>query len=198
MTNGRGMYLFFDTETTGIPRNYKAAVTDLGNWPRVVQLAFLLTDGAGTPITLQELLIKPEGFTIPADATRVHGITTEEALAKGVPMEAALGEFVMCLKAAKMLVAHNMAYDEKVLGAEFLRVGLGNPLPGMKRLCTMEAGTAFCALPWKYGKFKWPSLSELHIKLFGKDFKGAHGALPDVHACATYFFALKAKGAISA
>jgi len=30
------MYLFFDTETTGLPRNWKAPVTDLDNWPRMV------------------------------------------------------------------------------------------------------------------------------------------------------------------
>jgi DNA polymerase III epsilon subunit-like protein len=192
------MYLFFDTETTGIPRNYKAPVSDLANWPRVIQLAFLLTDGAGVLQAAQQFLIKPEGFAIPADATRVHGITTEHALAKGVPLGAALGEFLACLKSAQTLVAHNMAYDENVLGAEFLRAKLANPLPKAKRFCTMQAATNFCALPGRYGNFKWPSLSELHVKLFGKDFKGAHGAQPDVQACATCFFALRAKGIVSA
>jgi hypothetical protein len=41
------MYLFFDTETTGLPKNWKAPVTDLNNWPRLVQLAFLLFDNNG-------------------------------------------------------------------------------------------------------------------------------------------------------
>jgi hypothetical protein len=36
------MYLFFDTETTGLPKSWKAPVTDVNNWPRLVQLAFLL------------------------------------------------------------------------------------------------------------------------------------------------------------
>jgi hypothetical protein len=35
------MYLFFDTETTGLPSNYKAPATDLNNSPRLVQLAWL-------------------------------------------------------------------------------------------------------------------------------------------------------------
>ena len=191
------MYLFFDTETTGIPRNYKAPVSDLGNWPRVIQLAFLLTDAAGVPREAKQFLIKPEGFTIPADATRVHGITTEHALAKGVALGAALAEFLACLQSAKTLVAHNMAYDENVLGAEFLRAKLANPLPKAKRFCTMQAATNFCAIPGRYGNFKWPTLSELHMKLFGKDFKGAHGAQPDVGACATCFFAMRAKGIIA-
>ena len=28
------MYLFFDTETTGLPKRWNAPVTDLENWPR--------------------------------------------------------------------------------------------------------------------------------------------------------------------
>ncbi len=33
------MYLFFDTETTGLPRNWHAPASDLANWPRLIQLA---------------------------------------------------------------------------------------------------------------------------------------------------------------
>jgi DNA polymerase III epsilon subunit-like protein len=184
------MYLFFDTETTGIPRNYKAPVTDLANWPRVVQLAFLQTDESGMVLAAEEFVIKPEGFTIPADAARVHGITTEQALKHGVPVSQALNEFLACLQSAKTLVAHNMAYDENVLGAEFLRAKLSNPLPRIKRVCTMQSTTNFCALPGPYG-FKWPTLAQLHQKLFQQDFKDAHCALADVQACAKCFFQLR-------
>ena len=189
------MYIFFDTETTGIPRNYKAPVTDLSNWPRVVQLAFVQTDAAGVEVAAAEVLIKPAGFTIPADATRIHGITTERALAQGVPLAGALGQFLVSLEAARVLVAHNISYDENVLGAEFLRAGLVNPLPARQRVCTMQAATNYCALPGKYG-FKWPTLAELHRKLFGAELQDAHSALADVRGCARCFFKLKALGVI--
>src|SRR5690242_11033355 len=123
------MYLFFDTETTGIPRNYKAPVTDLTNWPRVVQLAFLQTDDAGNHLAAQQFIIKPEGFSIPPDAASIHGITTERALAQGIPLAQALEQFLASLPPTKVLIAHNMAYDENVLGAEFLRAKFPNPLP---------------------------------------------------------------------
>ena len=74
------MYLFFDTETTGLPKNWKAPVTDLNNWPRLVQLAFLYYDNNGNKISGGDFIIKPEGFTIPADASRIHGISTEKAI----------------------------------------------------------------------------------------------------------------------
>jgi DNA polymerase III subunit epsilon len=190
-------YLFFDTETTGIPANYRAPVEDLANWPRVVQLAFLLTSAAGIPITSKQFLIKPDGFSIPRAATRIHGINTEQACLEGIPMLAALNEFLACIKSAPILVAHNMSYDQNVLGAEFLRLGLPNPLPRARRICTMESATDFCGIPGPHG-FKWPTLSELHAKLFQRELRSAHSALADVQACADCFFALKSKGIISA
>jgi DNA polymerase III subunit epsilon len=60
------MYLFFDTETTGLPRSWKAPITDLNNWPRLVQLAYLLYDSDGNELSGGDFIIKPEGFIIPA------------------------------------------------------------------------------------------------------------------------------------
>ena len=59
------MYLFFDTETAGLPRNRKAPVSDLNNWPRLVQIAWLLYDNSGSPVKSSDYIIKPEGFAIP-------------------------------------------------------------------------------------------------------------------------------------
>jgi len=189
------MYLFFDTETTGIPRNYKAPITDLANWPRVVQLAFLLADARGVTLASHEFIIRPEGFVIPADAARVHGITTERALADGIPLAVALDQFVTTCQSAMVLVAHNMAFDSKILGAEFLRADRPNIIAGKKQLCTMEATTTFCALPGPYG-YKWPTLTQLHTKLFAQPLTNAHAALADVQACAKCFFELRKRGII--
>jgi len=67
------MYLFFDTETTGLPLNWKAPVTHVNNWPRMVQLAYLYYDTDGKMIDSGDYIIKPEGFTIPAEVSRIHG-----------------------------------------------------------------------------------------------------------------------------
>ncbi len=189
------MYLFFDTETTGIPRNYKAPVTDLANWPRVVQLAFMQTDEKGMVLAAEEFIIKPEGFVIPADAARIHGITTEHALAQGVPMGEALAEFMGCLQKSTALVAHNMAYDENVLGAEFLRAKMGNPLPKAKRVCTMQSSTNYCAIPGPYGP-KWPTLGQLHMKLFGQEMKDAHRRAGGCAGLCEMLFELRKVGVI--
>ena len=184
------MYMFFDTETTGMPRNYKAPVSDLRNWPRLVQIAWLLVDEHTNEIECAENIVKPDGFTIPTDAARIHGITTEMAKQNGIELQIILGAIEPIIKNAKLLVAHNIQFDEKILGAEFLRAGYQNPLKTKKRMCTMQLATNYCRLPGPYG-YKWPTLQELHMKLFSKSFKGAHSALADVRACAACYFELK-------
>jgi len=145
------MYLFFDTETTGLPKNWKAPVTDLNNWPRLVQLAFLYYDNSGNKITEGDFIIKPEGFTIPADASRIHGISNEKAINEGKQLRVVLQNFQSLISQAVVLVAHNMSFDEKIVGAEFLRVGMPNTIPSKRKICTMESTTNFCALDGPYG-----------------------------------------------
>ena len=189
------MYLFFDTETTGLPKNWKAPVTDLNNWPRLVQLAFLYYDNNGNKITGGDFIIKPEGFTIPADASRVHGIYTERAIEEGLNLSTVLEDFHSLINEAEVLVAHNMSFDEKIVGAEFLRLGFENLIPAKTKICTMQSTTDFCRLKGPYG-YKWPKLSELHFKLFNAGFDEAHNAAVDINATAKCFWELRRLGRI--
>ena len=188
-------YLFFDTETSGLPTNLKAPITDFSNWPRLVQLAYLLYDSEGTMILSRETVIKPNGFIIPKGASDVHGITTELALRNGKEIKDVLSDFEdNCLK-SEYLVAHNINFDSKVMGSEFLRNTSKNPIKedSIRYRCTMTESTDFCGIEGPYG-LKWPTLSELHIKLFGEDFEGAHDALADIEATARCFWELRKRG----
>jgi DNA polymerase-3 subunit epsilon len=184
------MYLFFDTETTGIPRNYKAPASDVENWPRLVQLAWVLADDEAHEVASSQFIVKPEGFTIPNDAVRIHGITTEMAMQRGAGLREVLAAITPDIRKASVLVAHNMPFDEGILGAEFLRVGQPNLVESRVRRCTMQETTDYCRLPGRYG-YKWPTLPELHMTLFRTPFEGAHQALVDVRACARCYFELK-------
>ncbi len=189
------MYLFFDTETTGLPRSWKAPLTDLNNWPRLVQLAFLLYDIDGDKISEGNFIIKPDGFIIPQDAAKIHGITTERAEKEGHPLLTVLEKFQNLIEQAKYLVAHNMAFDEKIISAEFLRNNMKNNISFKKKICTMKSATDFCAINWNYG-YKWPKLSELHHKLFSTGFDDAHNASVDINVTAKCFWELKRLGKI--
>lgn len=187
------MYLFFDTETNGLPKNWKAPVTDLTNWPRLVQIAWILYDESGNEIGRNDHIVKPQGFTIPRDASAIHGISTERAIAEGVDLMGVLEEFNSQVSGSRYLVAHNMSFDEKIVGAEFLRNKWANPIPSKSRICTMQKTTDFVAIPGNYGN-KWPKLSELHQKLFGIDFEEAHNAAADINATARCFWEARRLG----
>ena len=117
-------------------------------------------------------------------------------MAEGIALADVLAEALPRLEAATCAVAHNVSFDEKVLGAEALRLGLPHPLRQKPMRCTMKESTRFCALPGRYGDFKYPNLSELHRKLFNKTFDGAHNALADVRACKAAFFELRLRRVI--
>jgi DNA polymerase III subunit epsilon len=189
------VFVFFDTETTGIPRRWDAPLTDQANWPRVVQVAWMSCTPAGEELASCETIIRPEGFHIPLDVSRIHGITTERAIAEGRVLAVVLQEFTQVVQDSKWLIAHNISFDAAVLGAEFLRARLANPLTTRKQICTMLTATNYCRLPGSKG-FKWPKLRELHEKLFGKSQDETHRALADVRACARCFFELQRLGII--
>lgn len=184
------MYLFFDTETTGIPKNYKAPVSDLKNWPRLVQIAWLVTDEQGNEISSAEHIVKPDGFTIPLATSKIHGITTKLALQNGMNIQAILDLIVQDISRASFLIAHNVQFDEKILGAELLRAGYPNHVESKPKKCTMQSATQYCRVVGPYG-YKWPTLQELYLKLFHEEFTGAHRALADVRACAKCYFELR-------
>jgi len=189
-------YLFFDTETTGLPRSWNAPVTALDNWPRLVQLAYMAYDSEGELITSVSCLIKPQGFTIPEESSRIHGITTERALKEGKDLPLVLRDFQTLLDQANCLVAHNMSFDEKIMGAELLRHKMPDIPAAKRKICTMHSTTEYCAIPGPRG-YKWPKLVELHRKLFGCDFDGAHDAAADVAATAKCFWELKRRGLVA-
>ncbi len=190
------MYLFFDTETTGLPKNYQAPLDDFSNWPRIVQLSWSLYDDDGNLWESQNYIIKPNGFVISDEVAKIHRVTQERAMREGVDLPIALNHFLRDVSTSSYLVAHNIDFDEKIVGSELLRANLENHVAGAKKICTMKSSVQFCKIPSARGGYKWPNLTELHTILFKTGFGDAHDAVYDVKACADCFFELKRRGAI--
>ena len=186
------MYLIFDTETTGLPKRWDAPITDTGNWPRCVQIAWQLHDEMGKLIEHQNYLVQPEGFNIPFDAESIHGISTELAEADGLPMAEVLEKFNIALSKSKFIVGQNLKFDINIMGCEFHRFGIESQMSSMPVLDTCTEVTAsLLQLPGgRGGKFKLPTLTELHSYLFNKPFAEAHNATADVEATTRCFFEL--------
>jgi DNA polymerase III subunit alpha len=193
------MYLIFDTETTGIPHNKTAPISDLDNWPRVVQLAWQLHDAKGKLLSQHSYIIKPEGFDIPYKAEQVHGISTKRALAEGHEFKKILDIFISDLEKTSLLVGHNIEFDISILGAELLRQQFDiDSFLKKEKLDTGIASTEFCQFSGGIGgRLKMPRLVELHEKLFGKDFGDAHDASYDVAATARCYFGLLTKKVVN-
>ena len=183
-------YLFFDTETSGLPKRWDAPVTEVSNWPRLVQLAWIVCSAEGDTLETGYHLVYPDGFSISPRATEKHGITTAHAREHGEPLIEVMDRFSAAFPQVDAVVGHNVSFDLNVVGAEFLRLKRVDPLSLKRSICTMKESTKYCRLPGNYG-YKWPTLAELHAKLFGASFADAHDALADCDACRRCFFRLR-------
>jgi DNA polymerase III epsilon subunit-like protein len=182
------MIFFFDTETTGLSRQ-----TD-----HIVQVAWAVTSFDGRLINEDCRIIRPSGYEIPSAATRIHGISTEHAQTHGEDLDGVLSRFAADAAKARVVVAHNISFDLGMLTSAFGRAKLAFPMESANQICTMRSSTSWCRLPHARGGngYKWPKLEELHAKLFGHEFEGAHNALADVQATRRCFFRLIELGAI--
>lgn len=189
------MYLIFDTETTGLPRDYSAPITDFDNWPRLVQLAWQVHDHTGKLMSSGNYIVKPEGFTIPFNSEKIHGISTKKAQVEGHDLEFVLKEFRKDMDKAYFLVGHNVSFDESVMGAEYLRKKIPSAIIDKPKIDTKDESTQYVAIPGGRG-FKWPTLGELHHKLFDIGFEDAHDAAADVEATTRAFLELIRLGII--
>src|SRR5690606_20965343 len=194
------MYLIFDTETTGLPKNYNAPISDSDNWPRCIQIAWQLHDAMGNLIENQSYLVQPDGFNIPFDAEKIHGISTELAQQEGIPLDEVLSKFNTVLAKSKFVVGQNIGFDLNIMGAEFYRKNTETTLNKLPVLDTCTEHTAaLCQLPGgRGGKYKLPTLTELHQYLFGIPFAEAHNATADVEATTRCFLELVRREEFSA
>jgi len=186
------MYLIFDTETTGLPKNYNAPVTDTENWPRCVQIAWQLHDKMGNLLENKDFLIQPDGFTIPFESEQIHGISTQLAQEKGISLSEVLVLFNEVIDKAEFIIGQNIGFDTSIMGCEYYRMGVDTQLNKKPVLDTCTEKTAqLCQIPGgRGGRFKYPTLTELHQHLFDSPFSEAHNATADVEATTRCFLEL--------
>lgn len=184
------MYLIFDCSALSMPSNFRANVEDTYHWPRMVHLAWEIFDSETNIIASKNYLIKPAGFDISSHSSEWHGVQHEEAKEKGAAVCEVLKEFAQDVKQAQYVLAFNLEFNEKIVGAEFFRCHQANVLVGAETLCLMRESTYYCRLAGKDGRYKWPTLQQLFHKCFGVQYEGANQADKDVRAAAMCFFKL--------
>lgn len=183
------MILVFDTETTG-KADFRAPAS-APHQPKLVQLGAQLLDDDLSVRAEMNLIVRPDGWEIPAEASAVHGITTEIAKHCGFGLSEVLGYFSELSFKARDIVAHNYDFYNLIITAAQHHIG-NDPEwdEGMNAFCTMQAMTPIMDLPGPYGP-KWPKLTEAYKHCTGKDLECAHDAMADVRGCAEVYRWLK-------
>lgn len=191
------LYLFFDVETTGL-YDFKAE-SSAAHQPRIVQLAALLTNDEGYEVASLRTHIKPDGWTVPEEASKIHGFSTEDCEAAGIPMQSALTVFNGMKAAAGARVAHNISFDKVMLAREAVAYGIEHDSGNIESFCTMQMAKPICKIPPTekmmaagFKSFKSPNLQEAYRHFFGRDFDNGHDAMEDAKACRDIFFKMKA------
>lgn len=193
------MILFFDTETTGLVKFGQP----LKSQPHMAQLGAALYDFDGTERGALSCIISPDGWVMPEEVAKIHGLSQDVCLRAGLHLKRALALLTGFMQSAELLVAHNINFDLTVLQAALTRVGYSEAtllawtemMARMESHCTMDAATNVCRLPKARGQgYKWPKLSEAYKFFFDEELLGAHDALVDVRACARIYFHMRDKG----
>lgn len=141
-------------------------------------------DDAYGEVASLNVLIRPDGWTIPENLAELHGTTTEKAEECGIPALTAFAAFSQIARRADQIVAHNINFDRQMLALEMGRLERPDVVASKPQFCTMNATTGICKIRKAHGfGYKWPKLIEAYRHFFGEDFDGAHDALVDVRAC---------------
>jgi DNA polymerase-3 subunit alpha len=169
----------FDTETTGLPKTKDPANRGPNNWPHLVSIAWTVMQDDEIVKQVYRVII-PDGWDIPIESTKIHGITPEFAKREGVPLSDAMSEFLS--ETADCWIAHNVEFDKNVIMNAMLW-DLKLPFNGLtKTFCTMSASRGICKIPFLTGTgFKSPKLSELYNFILKKEPTSAslHNSLYD-------------------
>lgn len=192
------MYLFFDTETTGLI-NFDLDLMHESQ-PRICQLAAALTDDKGNILDEMNAIIKPDGWTVPKQASDIHGLTTERCEAEGIPILEAPQLFNGLKVQCRARVAYNIDFDKRLLAREAQLAGLEHNSEGIESFCVMRMAQPICKMPpsekmMASGRrgFKPPKLQEAFFHFFGEEMQNAHDAMADVRGCMRVFFAIQAQ-----
>lgn len=178
--------LFVDVETTGLPGR--------GTPVYIVQLAWALDDDSGTTRMAGNFMVQPSGWTIPDEAVRIHGITTEMAARYGAPERYVYGLFQAAVGLCDQVVGHNVSFDVGVLAENLIRLGMHDWASPRPAYCTMHRAAPVMGLPLstRTGRPKMPRMAEAYTWATGLALDGAHDAWADMQAARAVYYRLRA------
>jgi DNA polymerase-3 subunit epsilon len=188
--------LVFDTETTDLPLDQNAPLSDSAKWPYIIQLSFMVFDTDTKEILEYSDSIIQLNASVPIspESIAIHQITAQRSQNEGIPILEALVNLAEHMSEADVIVGHNILFDKRMLMVEMFRNKMKSCLyrdnRAIPEYCTMKRTVELCKLPSinkktgeVYKNFKYPTLTELHSHLFNQKPRGTHNAIADVMIC---------------
>ena len=196
---------FFDTETTGLPTRNKYSKTkfyqpeeiDKFDSSRIVSIAWIIYNDNDEIIIKKNFIVYPDNFVSHPQALKVHGITNDIAMNKGISIKTIFNEIKKDLQNCHSLNGYNVNFDYNVLLSECYRYHdkeLINMIKNKNVMCTQQ----YALKKYNYNiparrKF-YPRLEEVYRHVFNNsDFNTSHDAFDDTLRCSQIFITLKNK-----
>jgi DNA polymerase III epsilon subunit-like protein len=193
--------LVFDTETTGLPAGRNLSIRDVGKWPHIIQLSYILydTEQNNTITCIDDIIKLDSDVNISKKSIEMHGITRSVSSRKGIDIKDAIDKFNSVIQKTDIIIAHNLSFDKQMIMVECNRLKTkqyftyGNGY-GIKEYCTMRNSVNICKIE-KQNAFgntyhKFPTLSELHEHLFDFIPNNTHDSMSDVLICLRCYYVL--------
>ncbi len=194
--------LIYDTETNGLPLWNQPS--EHPGQPHITQLAAELFDAdSGRVLAFMDVLIRPDGWTIPAELEQLTGITDALAARFGYSMAHVLSTFMHMWSEAELRIAHNESFDQRMVRIEAIRElgadhGFHEDWKNGAVFCTQSNSTKILNLPPTARMLaagrnhpKSPNLGEAYEFFTGKKLEGAHNAAVDLAACKAVYFGIQ-------
>lgn len=196
--------LIFDVETTGLlPKGFSQNYLKhypIHNLPYVVQLSYLVYDFSSKSIVEIFNTYVDAPVEIPPEITKLTGISKKMCQTQGMEMRDVLNKFYQAYIGCDCIIAHNLGFDRNMLIIELERnrenfatddvfnlfVPLYNQMLSISMLCTMQMSKEYCNIQRtnSVGTYlKFPTLTELHEKLFQETPQNMHNSLMDIFIC---------------
>lgn len=166
--------IVIDVENSGLFDFKRSA--DAEGQPRMAQLAIILIDDDCNIEGEHNFFIRPDGWSMSAEATAAHGLTDQFLHEHGVDVRVALAAYSSLIMLGRTVIAFNSQFDCKQLRGELRRAGMPDLFEQTKNVCCMRKANG--VILKEGGKKGWPSLARCR-EVLGLSSEGAHGAVKD-------------------
>lgn len=193
-------YMIIDTETSGLPEFkgynmfYDYRFLNKYKNARLVQLSWGIYDYDDGLISIDDHIIKPNGFKI--DNHTIHGITHENANQNGKNINDIFNIFYQSLKNIDIIICHNVLFDMNILKSELYRIARGDIIDEINKkkfICTLNYANEHLK---KKKIIKSSKLSDIYQFFFNETIENAHNSKYDVLNTGKIFREMRIRGVV--